>query len=89
MAAVASSQVAMAAVIGNATALNAVVTSSVAMAAVIGNATALNAVVTSSVAMAAIPEIADCAERDCRIEHGNRQQWQPVQQDSIRPTMLT
>ena len=44
----------MAAVIGNATALNAVVTSSVAMAAVIGNAAALNAVVTSSVAMAAV-----------------------------------
>ena len=52
--AVAASQVAMAAVIGNATALNAVVTSSVAMAAIIGNATALNAVVTSQVAMAAI-----------------------------------
>ena len=52
--AVAASQVAMAAIIGNATALNAVVTSQVAMAAVIGNATALNAVVTSSVAMAAI-----------------------------------
>ena len=54
----------MAAVIGNATALNAVVTSSVAMAAVaasqvamtaiIGNPTALNAVVTSQVAMAAV-----------------------------------
>gem|GEM_PF-3488911 len=54
MTAVASSQVAMTAVIGNATALNAVVTSSVAMAAVIGNATALNAVVTSSVAMTAV-----------------------------------
>ena len=62
--AVAASQVAMAAVIGNATALNAVVTSSVAMAAVaasqvamaaiIGNPTALNAVVTSQVAMAAV-----------------------------------
>ena len=52
--AVAASQVAMAAIIGNATALNAVVTSQVAMAAVIGNATALNAVVTSSVAVAAI-----------------------------------
>ena len=52
--AVAASQVAMAAVIGNATALNAVVTSSVAMAAVIGNSTALNAVVSSSTAMAAI-----------------------------------
>ena len=44
----------MAAIIANATALNAVVTSSVAMAAVIGNAAALNAVVTSSVAMAAV-----------------------------------
>jgi hypothetical protein len=54
MTAIAASQVAMAAVIGNATALNAVVTSSVAMAAIIGNSTALNAVVTSSVAMAAI-----------------------------------
>ena len=52
--AVAASQVAMAAVIGNATALNAVVTSSVAMTAIIGNATALNAVVTSQVAMAAV-----------------------------------
>ena len=62
--AVVTSQVAMAAVIGNATALNAVVTSSVAMTAVaasqvamtaiIGNATALNAVVTSQVAMAAV-----------------------------------
>ena len=54
MAAVASSQVAMTAIIGNSTALNAVVTSSVAMAAIIGNSTALNAVVTSQVAMAAI-----------------------------------
>ena len=52
--AVAASQVAMAAIIGNSTALNAVVTSQVAMAAIIANATALNAVVTSSVAMAAI-----------------------------------
>lgn len=52
--AVAASQVAMAAIIANATALNAVVTSSVAMAAIIGNSTALNAVVTSQVAMAAI-----------------------------------
>ena len=62
--AVAASQVAMAAIIGNPTALNAVVTSQVAMAsvaasqvamaAIIANATALNAVVTSSVAMAAI-----------------------------------
>ena len=54
MAAVASSQVAMAAIIGNSTALNAVVTSQVAMTAIIGNSTALNAVVTSSVAMAAV-----------------------------------
>ena len=54
MTAIAASQVAMAAVIGNATALNAVVTSSVAMTAIIGNPTALNAVVTSQVAMAAI-----------------------------------
>ena len=54
MTAIAASQVAMAAVIGNATALNAVVTSSVAMAAIIANATALNAVVTSSVAMTAV-----------------------------------
>ena len=44
----------MAAVIGNATALNAVVSSSTAMAAVIGNATALNAVVSSQTAMAAV-----------------------------------
>ena len=54
MTAIAASQVAMAAIIANATALNAVVTSSVAMAAVIGNTTALNAVVTSSVAMTAV-----------------------------------
>ena len=54
MAAVATSQTAMAAVIGNATALNAVVSSQTAMAAVIGNATALNAVVSSSTAMAAV-----------------------------------
>ena len=64
MASVAASQVAMAAIIGNPTALNAVVTSQVAMAAVassqvamaaiIANATALNAVVTSSVAMASV-----------------------------------
>ena len=52
--AVAASQVAMAAIIGNPTALNAVVTSQVAMAAIIGNPTALNAVVTSSVAMTAV-----------------------------------
>ena len=54
MAAVATSQTAMAAVIGNATALNAVVSSQTAMAAVIGNATALNAVVSSQTAMTAI-----------------------------------
>ena len=54
MTAIASSQVAMTAIIGNPTALNAVVTSQVAMAAIIGNATALNAVVTSQVAMTAI-----------------------------------
>ena len=54
MTAVAASQTAMAAVIGNATALNAVVSSSTAMAAVIGNATALNAVVSSQTAMAAV-----------------------------------
>lgn len=52
--AVAASQVAMAAVIGNATALNAVVTSSVAMAAVAASATALKAVVASSTACGAI-----------------------------------
>ena len=44
----------MAAIIANATALNAVVTSSTAMAAIIANATALNAVVTSSTAMTAV-----------------------------------
>ena len=44
----------MAAIIANATALNAVVSSSTAMAAVISNATALNAVVTSSTAMTAV-----------------------------------
>ena len=54
MTAVAASQVAMAAIIGNSTALNAVVTSQVAMTAIIGNSTALNAVVTSSVAMTAV-----------------------------------
>ena len=52
--AVVASSTAMAAVIGNATALNAVVSSSTAMAAVIGNATALNAVVSSSTAMTAV-----------------------------------
>ena len=54
MAAIASSQTAMAAVIGNSAALNAVVSSQTAMAAVIANATALNAVVSSSSAMAAV-----------------------------------
>ena len=54
MSAVAASQTAMAAIIGNSTALNAVVASSTAMAAIIGNSTALNAVVASSTAMAAI-----------------------------------
>ena len=63
--AVVASQVAMAAVIGNATALNAVVTSSVAMAAIIGNATALNAVVTSQVAMAAIAASATARAAIC------------------------
>ena len=50
MTAIAASQVAMAAVIGNATALNAVVTSSVAMAAVAASATARAAVCASDVA---------------------------------------
>ena len=54
MTAVASSSTAMAAIIGNSTALNAVVSSSTAMAAIIGNSTALNAVVSSSTAMATI-----------------------------------
>ena len=54
MTAVASSSTAMAAIIGNATALNAVVSSQTAMAAIIGNATALNAVVSSQTAMAAV-----------------------------------
>ena len=54
MTAIAASSTAMAAIIANATALNAVVTSSTAMAAIIANSTALNAVVTSSTAMAAI-----------------------------------
>ena len=52
--AVAASQVAMAAIIGNSTALNAVVTSQVAMAAVAASATALKAVVASSTACGAI-----------------------------------
>ena len=50
MTAIASSQVAMAAVIGNATALNAVVTSSVAMAAIAASATARAAICASTVA---------------------------------------
>ena len=50
MTAVAASQVAMAAVIGNATALNAVVTSSVAMAAIAASATARAAICASTVA---------------------------------------
>ena len=52
MTAIASSQVAMTAVIGNATALNAVVTSSVAMAAIQKSQTALNAIAASSMATA-------------------------------------
>ena len=54
MDAIASSSTAMAAIIGNSTALNAVVSSSTAMTAIIGNSTALNAVVSSSTAMTAI-----------------------------------
>ena len=54
MAAVAASQTAMAAIIANASALNAVVSSQTAMAAIIGNSTALNAVVSSQTAMAAV-----------------------------------
>ena len=54
MTAVASSSTAMAAIIGNSTALNAVVSSSTAMAAIIANSTALNAVVSSSAAMSAV-----------------------------------
>ena len=65
MTAVAASQVAMAAIIGNATALNAVVTSQVAMTAIIGNSTALNAVVTSSVAMAAVAASATARAAVC------------------------
>ena len=75
MTAVAASQVAMTAIIGNSTALNAVVTSSVAMAAVaasqvamaaiIGNSTALNAVVTSQVAMAAVAASATARAAVC------------------------
>ena len=52
--AVAASQVAMAAVIGNATALNAVVTSQVAMAAIAGSGKARVAITNSSVALAAL-----------------------------------
>ena len=64
--AVAASQVAMAAIIGNATALNAVVTSQVAMTAIIGNPTALNAVVTSQVAMAAVAASAVALNAICK-----------------------
>ena len=66
MTAIAASQVAMAAIIGNSTALNAVVTSSVAMEAIIGNATALNAVVTSQVAMAAVAASAVALNAICK-----------------------
>lgn len=52
--AVAASQVAMAAIIANATALNAVVTSSVAMAAIAGSGKARVAITNSSVALAAL-----------------------------------
>ena len=52
MAAVAASQVAMAAIIGNSTALNAVVTSQVAMAAIQKSQTALSAIAASSMATA-------------------------------------
>ena len=52
MAAVASSQTAMAAVINNSTALNAVVSSSTAMAAIQKSQTALNAIAASSMATA-------------------------------------
>ena len=65
MTAIAASQVAMAAIIGNPTALNAVVTSQVAMAAIIGNPTALNAVVTSQVAMAAVAASATARAAVC------------------------
>ena len=54
MDAIASSSTAMAAIIGNSTALNAVVSSSTAMAAIIANSTALNVVVSSSAAMSAV-----------------------------------
>ena len=54
MDAIASSSTAMAAIIGNSTALNAVVSSSTAMTAIIANSTALNAVVSSSAAMSAV-----------------------------------
>jgi len=52
--AVAASQVAMAAIIGNSTALNAVVTSQVAMAAIAGSGKARVAITNSSVALAAL-----------------------------------
>ena len=53
MTAIAASQVAMAAIIGNATALNAVVTSQVAMAAVAASAVALNAICKNATARSA------------------------------------
>ena len=54
MTAVAASQVAMAAIIANATALNAVVTSSVAMAAVASSQVAMTAVAASATALKAV-----------------------------------
>ena len=54
MTAIAASQVAMAAIIGNATALNAVVTSQVAMAAVAASNTATKAIAASQTALNAI-----------------------------------
>ena len=54
MAAVAASSTAMAAIIGNSSALNAVVSSSTAMAAVAGNTNAMKAVASSAVALNAI-----------------------------------
>ena len=54
MTAVAASQTAMAAIIGNSTALNAVVSSQTAMAAVAANATARNAITNSATAKTAL-----------------------------------
>ena len=42
------------------------------MTAIAASQVAMAAVAASQVAMAAMSEIADCAQRDCRIEHGNR-----------------